>query len=185
MDDTILYDDIKGMLDIPPTLAPRPNFFRLRSFRQYIVDVIKQIPHPGNPQHGWAGMVLQPAIFALINATPFATPPNPGLYAVYPQFAQPAAIKLINNQFKINRNLHKRYTNVHCAVYKLLQDNVLPQYQASATPGLTGWDATMSIIDIFAQLDAMFGKPDTQAQLLNNSNFYVPLLPMETPETLF
>jgi hypothetical protein len=29
----------------------------------------------------------------------------------------------------------------------------------------------MSIIDIFAQLDATFGKPDAQAQLLNDNNF--------------
>ena len=43
----------------------------------------------------------------------------------------------------------------------------------------------MSIIDIFAQLDATFGKPDAQAQLLNDNNFRAPLLLMETPETLF
>ncbi len=185
MDDMILYDDIKGMLDSPPTLAPRPNFFRLRAFRRYIVDVMKQIPHPMYPQHGWAGMVLQPAIFALINATPFAVPPNPGLYAVYHQFATPSAMKMIDSQHKIDKNLYKTYTNIHRAVYKVLQASVLPQYQASATPGLTGWDASMSIIDIFAQLDATFGKPDAQAQLANDSNFRAPLPPTETPETLF
>ena len=43
----------------------------------------------------------------------------------------------------------------------------------------------MSIIDIFAQLNATFGKPDTQAILVNGANFRAPLLPMETPETLF
>ena len=113
MDDMILYDEITGMLNSPPTLAPRPNFFRLRAFRRYIVDVMKQIPHPGYPQHRWAGMVLQPAIFALINATPFAPPPNPGLFAIYPQFALPAAMKMIDNQFKIDKNLYKTYNNIH------------------------------------------------------------------------
>ena len=43
----------------------------------------------------------------------------------------------------------------------------------------------MSIIDIFTQLDATFGKPYAQAILLNDSNFCAPLLTMETPETLF
>ena len=91
MDDFIIYHDIAGMLTNTPTLSPRPTFFRIRAFRQFIVDVMKQIPNPGYPQHGWAGMILQPAIFALINATPFAPPPNPGLIAVYPQFTlQPA-----------------------------------------------------------------------------------------------
>jgi hypothetical protein len=74
---------------------------------------MKQIPHPGYPQHGWAGMVLQPAIFALINATPFAPPPNPGLIAIYPQFALQPAMKMIDNQFKIGKKLFKTYTNVH------------------------------------------------------------------------
>ena len=87
--------------------------------------------------------------------------------------------------FKIDKNMYKTYTNVHQVVYKLLVNNVLPQYQASNTPGLTGWDTTMTIIDIFAQLDATFGKPDAQAILINNANFWAPLLPMETPETLF
>jgi hypothetical protein len=92
---------------------------------------------------------------------------------------------MAESQFKIDKNLYKTYINVHRAVYKLLIDNVLPQYQASTTPGLTGWDATMTIIDIFAQLDATFGKPDAQAQPFNDRNFRAPLLPMETPETLF
>ena len=175
----------RGCWTAPPTLAPRPNFFHLRAFCRYIVDVMKQIPHPMYPQHGWAGMVQQPAIFALINATPFVIPPNPGLYAVYHQFATLAAMKMIDSQHKIDKNLYKTYTNIHRAVYKVLQASVLPQYQASATPGLTGWDASMTIIDIFAQLDATFGKPDEKVQLNNDNNFRAPLPPTETPETLF
>ena len=130
-------------------------------------------------------MVLQPAIFALINATPFAPPPNPGVIAIYPQFALQPAIRMADSQFKIDKNMYKTYNNVHRAIHKLLLDNILPQYQASTTPGLTGWDATMSIIDIFAQLDATFGKPDAQAILINDFNFWAPLLLPETPETLF
>ena len=149
MDDIIPYDDIMEMLKSPPTLAPRPNFFCLQVFRWHIVDVMKQIPHPGYPQHGWAGMVLQPAIFSLVNAVPFFSPPNPGLIAVYPPFTLTPAIKMFDNQFKIDKNMFKTYTNIHWAIYKLLMDNVPSQYQASNTPGLTGWDTTMSIIDMF------------------------------------
>jgi hypothetical protein len=74
---------------------------------------MKQIPHPGYAQHGWAGMVLQPVIFALINAMPFAPPPNPGLIATYPQFALAPAMKMIDSQFKIDKNMYKTYINVH------------------------------------------------------------------------
>ena len=140
MDNIIPYDDIMEILKSPSTLDPRPNFFRLWVFCQHIVNVMKQILHPGYPQHGWAGMVLQPAIFALINAAPLASPPNPGLIAVYLPFALQPAIRMANSQFKIDKNLYKTYTNVHRAVYKFLIDNVLPAYQALTTPGLTGWD---------------------------------------------
>ncbi len=108
MDDIIAYDDIMEMLKSPPTLAPRPNFFRLRVFRCHIVDVMKQIPHPDYPQHGWAGMVLQPAIFALINATPFVPPMNPGLIATYPQFALQPAVRRLTVNSKLTRTCTKR-----------------------------------------------------------------------------
>jgi hypothetical protein len=185
MDDIIPYDDIMEMLKSPPTLAPRPNFFRLRLFRRHIIDQVKQIPHPTYPQHGWMGMVLQPTIFALINIVPFVPPANPGMIAVYPQFALLPATKMIDNQFKIDKNMYKTYTNIHRAIYKLLTDNVLQQYQSSATPGLTGWDPSMSIIDIFNQLDGTFGKPDAQAVLANDTLYRTPLRSNETPESLF
>ena len=60
---------------------------------------MKRIPHPDYLRHGWACMVLQPAIFALINAAPFVPPPNPGFIANYPPFALTPAIKMIDNQF--------------------------------------------------------------------------------------
>ena len=66
-----------------------------------------------------------------------------------------------------------------------LMDNVLPQYQDSNTPGLTGWDTTMSIIDIFLQMDATFGKPDAQAILANDTHYRARLQPNETLKTLF
>ena len=108
MDDIIPYDDIAEMLKSPPTLAPRPNFFRLRAFRQHIVNVMKQVPHPGYAQHGWAGMVLQPSIFALINVTPFAPSLNPGLIAVYPPFALQPAIGMPTVNSRSTKTCTKR-----------------------------------------------------------------------------
>ena len=107
MDDIIPYDDIAEMLKSPPSLAPQPNFFRLWAFRRHIVNVMKQIPHLGYPQHGWAGMVLQPAIFALINATPFAPPPNPGLIAVYQQFTLQPAMQMANSSSRSTKTCTK------------------------------------------------------------------------------
>ena len=43
----------------------------------------------------------------------------------------------------------------------------------------------MSIIDIFAQLDATFGKPKAQAILANDAHYRAQLQVNETPESLF
>ena len=103
--------------------------------------------------------------------TVLSTNTNSGLIAVYPPFALLPATQIIDNQFKIDKNMYKTYKNIHRAINKLLTDNVLPQYQASNSTGLTGWDTSMSIIDIFTQLDTTFGNSDAQAVLINNAMY--------------
>ena len=75
MDAIISYEDFMKMLENQPSLLPRPNCMCLRAWCKYNANILAQILLPNYPQHGWKGMVLQPALFALINNTPFA-PPN-------------------------------------------------------------------------------------------------------------
>jgi hypothetical protein len=84
---------------------------------------------------------------------PFVSPTNPGLIAVYPSAYVPTAqFKAIDAQFKLDKNMYKTYINIQRAVFKILTDNVRLEYQSSNMPGLTGWNQSMSIQTIFAQL---------------------------------
>jgi hypothetical protein len=97
MDEIINFEVITEMLANPPSLDPRPNFFRLRALRKHIADVVGQLPHPTYPQHGWKGMIIQPTIFNLINQIPFVPPVDPGPIPVYGQFALLAETKMVDN----------------------------------------------------------------------------------------
>jgi hypothetical protein len=170
MDELIPYNEIMDRLKNPPSLDSRPTFFRLRIFRQHIIDAVKQLPHPAYPQHGWTGMILQPAMFALVSLVPFVPQMNPGLIAIYPLAYVPTArVKAIDAQFKLDKNIYKTYINIQRDVYKILTDNLRLEYQSSNTPRLMGWNQSMSIQEIFAQLVSSFGKLDAQAVLSNDT----------------
>jgi len=185
MDEVISYEDIIKMLEGQPSLLPRPNCMRLRAWSKHNADILAQIPHPGYPQHGWKGMVIQPALFALINTKIFVPPSDPGNIAIYPQFALTAQIKMIDAQFKLDKNMFKTYTNIKRALYNILQKSVTLQYQTSTTPGLSSWDPSMTIHSILAQLNATYGKPDAQTTEANDAMFRMPLQQNQTPESVF
>ena len=92
MDTIILYDTVKGLVAIPPGLGNRPNFFNLRALRNHFARVLKLIPCPQSAVDGWAGMVLSPAMYALIYPKPFdirllLLPTNTGVPDFPPMFA--------------------------------------------------------------------------------------------------
>ncbi len=70
MDTTITYDTIVGLLANLPSIDPHPNFFNLRNLRMHFAQALKKIPCPQSSVNGWAGAVLSPAMYALINPTP-------------------------------------------------------------------------------------------------------------------
>jgi len=91
MDATIAYDTVIGLLANPPSLGSRPNFFNLRELRLHYARALKKVPCPQSAINGWAGAVLSPAMYALIDTTPFhwnisttAIPEFPARFALLP-----------------------------------------------------------------------------------------------------
>ena len=185
MDNVISLEEVTGLLKNPPSLAPRPNFFRLRAVRRHIVNVLKNLQHPSYPIHGWTGMATQPALFALLDPLPFIMPGDPGAYPVYGQFALAPQIRMIDGDFKVRKNMYQTSTNIARAIFLMLSDIVPEQYRVSNTPGLSGWNQTMTINEILDQLESTYGRPDATALLQNDALYRGPLSHTDAPETLF
>ncbi len=71
MDSTITYDTVKALVANPPSLLDRPNFFNLQDLRNHITCTLKRIACPQSQVNRWAGFVLTPAMYSLIDPKPF------------------------------------------------------------------------------------------------------------------
>jgi hypothetical protein len=185
MDSLITFDEAAEFLKNSPSLSPRPNFLKLCALRKHMVKALKQLVCLQSQIHGWSGMVLSPMVYAFLEPTPFAVPENPGLVAVYAQFATHAMIKEVDNGFKHLQNEHQLYKNIRRACFHMLDTNVADQFKVSNVPTLIGWNASMSIIDILDQLDGTYGKPDTMTLLQNDTLFRSAFNLMDAPESRF
>ena len=79
MDTVITFEEASLLLVNPPAIAPRPNFNNLRALRKWLEGGLKMLTHITAHVMGWAGLVMVPVLYALIEAIPFTAPTNPGL----------------------------------------------------------------------------------------------------------
>jgi hypothetical protein len=104
MDQLITFDEEAGFLKNPPMLAPRPDFSKIRALCNHINTALTQLVCLQSQIHGWAGLTMEPNMYALLKAVPFAIPVNPGDMPIYTQFATPAHMKLADAIFLQNKN---------------------------------------------------------------------------------
>jgi hypothetical protein len=145
MDTIVTFDIEVGFLRYPPTMASHLDFAKLRALHQHIMKALKQLECPLSFIHGWSGLTMAPAVYALLEPNPFVVPGDPGPAPVYTPFATPAGIKMTNAAFKQDKKYFLMYKNINCACFRMLKDLVHNQYKVSNTPALNGWNATMSI----------------------------------------
>jgi hypothetical protein len=181
----ITFEEVTEFLKNPPSLALRPDFNQLRALCQHIVTALKQLTCPKSPIHGWSGLAINPGVYALLKPQAFATLPNPGATAVYPQFLPPATMKMIDVTFTRDKNYYLSFLNINQACFKMLNETVSNQFKVSSTPNITGWNSTMMIRIILEQLEALYGKPDTMTLFRNNNLFRSPFPATKAPEMLF
>jgi hypothetical protein len=128
---------------------------------------------------------MEPNMYALLEAVPCTIPINPGDMPIYTQFATPSHMKMADAIFLRNMNYYLSYKNINQACFKMLYENVQPQYKVSNVTTMTGWNTTMSIRLILKQLEGSYGKPDMMMIHHDNLLFRSPFLPSKAPEMLF
>ena len=79
--------------------------------------------------HRWAGLAMEPNMYALLDAVPFAIPINPGDTPIYTQLATPSHMKMADAIFLRNKNYYLSYKNINRACFKMLDENLQPQYK--------------------------------------------------------
>jgi hypothetical protein len=187
MDVVIEYDEAAGFLKNPPSLEPRPNFANIRALQKHIVQGLAQLSCPQSAIHGWSGLAMDPAAYTLLEGTAFVIPPNPGPTVVFPGGAAVAwtVMKTMVATFDRDKNYFLSYKNIARACFCMLDANVSAQFKVSNNATLTGWNSTMSIIDILAQLQNSYGKPNMMTLFNNDTLFCSPMKPGDSPEMLF
>jgi hypothetical protein len=120
MDTIITFDEVVGFLRNPPTMAPHPDFAKLRALCHHIVKALKQIECPQSFIHGWLGLTMAPAVYALLEPNASVALVNPGPTPVYTPFATPVAIKMVDATFKQDKNCFVSYKNIDCACFRML-----------------------------------------------------------------
>jgi hypothetical protein len=159
MDSIVTFNKVAGFLCNSPPVAPHPDFAKLRALRQHIVKALKQLKRPQSFIHGWSGLTMTPAMYALLKHNPFVLPGDPGPAPVYTPFATPAAIKMIDAAFEQDKKYFLTYKNINCECFWMLKDLFPNQYMVSNTSALNGWNAMMLIQVILNQLEDLYGKP--------------------------
>ena len=128
---------------------------------------------------------MDPATYILLGGIAFAAINNPGLTAVYPQWAAPTTVKMIKTTFLCKKNYFLSYKNIERVCFRMFDVNIGVQYKVSNNPNLTGWNSTMSILDILTQLQDSYGKPTMMTLYQNDVTFRAAKAPTNSPEMLF
>jgi hypothetical protein len=134
MDTVVPFDNVASFLCNPPTMHPRPGFTKLRALCLHLVKVLKLIECPQSSIHGWSGLAMDPAVYALIEPNAFVVPADPGLAPLYISFATPAAIKMVDATFKQDKNYFVSNKNIYRVCFCMLDELVPNQYKVSCPP---------------------------------------------------
>jgi len=140
---------------------------------------------------------MSPEMYALIdqntfhlNIAPTTTTP------AYPIKVNPEGVNVpysrkekstIDTKFVLKKNYYVTWTNIYRECYDTLDEHVNNAYKVAppTIPPTTGWNATMSIRDIFDQMASTYSKPTPDAMRQNNVNFLAAYNLQDPPEILF
>jgi hypothetical protein len=189
MDIIITYDVVQTLLANPPSLNPCPNFFNIQKFGSHFARAPKKIPCPQSPVNGWAGAVMSPVMYVLIdpnlfhlNITPtIGTPAYPIKYnsdgEVVPFTCEEKST--INLKFSMDKNYFKTWKNIYQACYDMLDAHVNDAFKVAppTTAPTTGWNATISLRNIFDHLATTYEKPTPDTMHPNNLRFFAAYNP--------
>jgi hypothetical protein len=201
MDTVISYEMVKALVANPPSLGDCPNFFNLQALQNHFPRTLKWITCPQSPVKGWAGFLLIPAMYALIDPKSFnlkllnllmttGVPEFPPIYAadgttVIP-YTREQTLR-ITAVFTCQKNYYDTACNIYHAMYNMLDAHVDDAFKVAhpTNPPTVGWNASTLLNDIFDQLMKTYGRLAPNAMQQNMMTFLAPYNPQDPLEILF
>ena len=92
---------------------------------------------------------------------------------------------MIDATFLREKNYFLSYKSIERACFRMFDANIGAQYKVSNDPTLTGWNSTMSLLNILTQLQDLYGKLTMMRLYQNNVIFRAAMAPTNSPEMLF
>ena len=194
MDATISTEEVSAALGNLPSLDPRPNAVNIRALRVHIERALQLLPCPQSVHHGWKGLAMSRAMYALLvtGGTAFRDPIDPGPAAIYTR-ADPNNVTpftrteqaTIDATFAREKHYFNSWVNINRVLYAALRTSVNEAFQVSNVPGVAGWPAGMDIRAMLDQLSSTYGLPTPAALEMNDNEFRRPYSPADAPEVLF
>jgi hypothetical protein len=198
MDLVITYDTVKTLVANPPSLGGRPNFFNLCTLQTHFACTLKQIPCPQSTINGWSSAVLMPDMYALISSKPFKhkmelktlIPNFPPIFesdgtTIIP-YTHEQTLKIMA-KFSCKKNYYNTACNIYRLVYGVLDTHVNNVFKVAPSTILPtiGWNASMSLNEIFNQHMKTYSQPTPDAIRQNMTTFLSPYNPQDPPEIIF
>jgi hypothetical protein len=93
----------------------------------------------------------------------------------------------IDAKFSMVKNYFETWKNINGACYDTLKAHVNDAFKVAppTTPPTTGWNATMSLRNIFFPLTTVYGKPTPDTMRQNNLTFLAAYNLQDPPKILF
>ncbi|KAL7550664.1 hypothetical protein ACHAWF_013883 [Thalassiosira exigua] len=146
---------------------PTPVFPRLTTaptredidnmYRMSIENAASRITTRGGGNHGHAGMVVEPPVYAAhYSPVPYVMEANPGETPLYPPGVTTAQRRNIDNQFSRVYQIFREQSAVHTALKKQLYRAVPQDYWAGLIDQHTGL-ATVTLRDMYTYLFQNYG----------------------------
>jgi hypothetical protein len=198
MDSTITNDMVKALVANPPSLGDHPKFFNLQALRNHFARVLEWIACPQSHVNGWAGFVLTPSMYSLIDPKPFdlillnlptttIVPEITPIYALDGTTVVPYTRKQmlrITATFTRQKNYYNTACYIYCELYDTLNAHEDDAFKVAppTTPPTTVWNLLMSLNNIFDQMMKTYGLPMPNAMRHNMMTFLSSYNPQDLPE---
>ena len=157
----ITFEDAVSIVGTLPPLHPRPSGTNLRACALDLIGNLSGMPSHQLPDHGYSGMVKEPAIYALTSpAIPWLDWPDPGPHRTIDASLDAAGQADALVPYNAYKKVYDLQENVRRAVINALNVAVPQAYRqvAGGGVGVRNYRPTDSPMAILASLRRLYGR---------------------------